>query len=656
MQSYTPLEHRPGDTPPLFDLEGGLPTQGPFGKIVRLTASEEVTGLTPVPIEADERYAFRATYRRASDSPDPANDAISCGLDWLAADKSLLSRTTIDTQTGLRVADGRREIRASVVAEANGPARIVAPAGARYALPWLKTFGTGHATDVEVLSLERLPFVSVPVARTFYVTMDGQDINEGTSLTSPLATISEGLARAAALGQSAVVIVQPGEYTVPPETVIPANCALYGYDLRVTKLRLPIGQEENNMFLLSNGCKARGFTFTGLRHEPYTLAGGPPKKGYAFAFKPGEIITRSPYIADCSQLHSFSQDQMVLPIDKAAGNPLMPRGGGNLLADGSVLAPSSPLRSVVVDSFTAINPNGVGYAITRNAFVQLVSVFTNWSRVGLWAHDGGQVTVANSNNTFGDYAFAATGFRRAIRIDGVADQSLIRAYPAAANTITSQTEAIVTALMTTRYPTLPNWNGLSADQKALAERDTRTLLRSLAGDLRAGQDRGAQFFAKGLFDWNADYAFSIALVPLFLASWEQVRVELAARITDPGAQAMMAALIALISDVVAAPEAYRTGFPSVIEATGQQFSYAGSGVNYNALPYAQRGTGRAPDPSSAILKSGGGRIYATFSTETGDTWLGEDLRVDFERNTIEGQAFSRGVQNIALPLIIGLGA
>ena len=334
---------------------------------------------------------------------------------------------------------------------------------------------------------------------------------------------------------------------------------------------------------------------------------------------------------------------------------MMPRGGGNLLADGSVLAPSSPLRSVVVDSFTAINPNGVGYAITRNAFVQLVSVFTNWSRVGLWAHDGGQVTVANSNNTFGDYAFAATGFRRAIRIEGVADQSLIRAYPAAANTITSQTEAIVTALMTTRYPTLPNWNGLSADQKALAERDTRTLLASIANDLRAGQDRGIQYFAKGLFDWNANYAFSFALVPLFLACWEAVRAELATRL-DPTSMGMVHQLLDLLRAVVSTPETYRTGFPSVIEASGQQFSNAGAGVNYNALPYSQRGTGTNPDPATALLKTGGGRIYATFSTELGDTYLGEDLRVDFERSTIEGQAFSRGVQNIALPLIIGLGA
>lgn len=656
MQTYTPLEHRPGDTPQLYDIDGGLVTQNANGKVVRLNSSQQVTAVAPVPIEAEERYAFRAVFRRATNSPDPSDDAIACGIDWLAADKTALSTTTIETILNFTNAEGRREVRTSVVAEADGPSSVVAPIGARYAVPWVRTFGINHATDVEVCSLERLSFVSLPVARTFYVTMDGKDLNEGSSLTAPLASIAEGLARAAAVAQPCVVIVQPGEYTVPPDTVIPANCALYGYDLRVTKLNLPPGQEQNNMFQMSNGIKARGFTFSNLRHEPYTLEGGPPQKGWAFVFKPGEVLTRSPYIADCSQLHAFTQDQMNLPIDKAAGNPLMPRGGGNLLADGSVLAPSSPLRSVVVDSFTAINPNGVGYAVTRNAFVQLVSVFTNWARVGLWAHDGGQITVANSNNTFGDYALAATGFRFAVLIEGLAGTGVLATHTTVANTLTAQTEAIITSLMGTRYPTLAGFNSLSDRDKAFTERDTRTLLRSLINDLRSGQDRGAQSFTKGLFDWDANYVFSIALVPLFLASWEQVRLELATRITDPDAAGMIAALIGLISDVVARPQDYRTGFASVIEATGQQFSYAGSGVNYNALPFSQRGTGRAPDPASTLLKTGGGRIYATFSTEVGDTYLGEDLRVDFERNTIEGQAFSRGVQNIALPLIIGLGA
>lgn len=86
MQTYTALEHRPGDTPQGYDLDDGLITQNAFGKVIRLDASQQVTSLTPVPIEAEERYAFRAVFRRAVNSPDPSDDAIACGIDWLAAD------------------------------------------------------------------------------------------------------------------------------------------------------------------------------------------------------------------------------------------------------------------------------------------------------------------------------------------------------------------------------------------------------------------------------------------------------------------------------------------------------------------------------------------------------------------------------------------
>ena len=527
------------------------------------------------------------------------------------------------------------------------------------------------------------------VPRTFYVTMDGVDTNSGTSLSRPLGTINAALVKAAAVGMPCAVIVQPGEYVVQPDTDMPTNCALYGYDLRVTKLTLPVGQRVNNMFRLTSGCKVRGFTFSGMQHDAapvygtieaglcdvadrgYFVVAGvlyrrlgeaavviteydyPPTKGFAFVFKPGANITRSPYISDCSVLNDFTYDQMTLPIDREAGNPLMPKGMGNLLADGSVLAPSSPLRSVVVDSFTAINPNGYAYLMTRNAFVQLVSVFTNWSRYGLWCHDGGQVTVANSNSTFGDYALVSTGFRNAIRIPDPVGQPR-GVYTAEAAAIAAAATTIINEVWDDLVANWPVVSTFTPEQEALTRRDLATLLREIGDDLRSAQDRGAQFFVKGLFDWNAGYYFAAELLPVFLASYDYTLVSIIAN-TAPsvGATAMLNSLFSLISTNVATPPTL--GFASQLEATGQQFSYVGSGVNYNSLPFGQRGTGVAIDPTQANLKVDGGQIFATFSTERGDTYLGDDLKVDFVRGTVEGQAFSRGVQNIALPLIQALG-
>jgi hypothetical protein len=530
---------------------------------------------------------------------------------------------------------------------------------------------------------------SRPVAQTFYVTKSGDDLSSGTSLNSPLATIGAAFTKMAALAPlQCVTIVHPGVYEVQPDTVVPANCALYGYDLRTTTLKLPVGQEQNNMFQLSNGCKVRGFTIQGLQHEgPTTYANVgagiaavadtdyfkvgtvlykrvglganvvtydyPPKKGFAFVFKPGEVITRSPYIADCSNLHNFTQAQMSLPIDRLGGNPLIPRSGGNLRADGSVLSPSSPLRSVVVDSFTAINPNGYGYLVTRNALVQLVSVFTNWSRYGVWAHDGGQVTVSNSNISFGDYGLAATGSRQVVQITDPTGQPRA-VYASAATLIESNITTIIDDMYTqleSEYTVVANF---SAEDEAFTRRDAATFLQELIGDLRSGQDRGAQTFVKGFFNWNGQYYFDESLLPIFSRSWSILVDEIEALGGDvTAAMPMINSLLSLINTNFLSPT--RTPFVSVVESNGHQFSYSGSGVNYNSLPVSQRGTGSAPDPLSTLVQVDGGTVYATFTTEQGDSYLGPDLRVDFQRGTIEGQAFSRGVQNIALPLIIGFG-
>jgi hypothetical protein len=712
-------DFRPGDAPNRFTLTGGSVTASLNGNVYRFTGLGSAFLLDSVPLEPNQTYTFRVGYQRFKDSGDPANDGLTAGVDWYNGYGNKIGTAVIRSDNTLLVSSLLRTATYSVGFPGGNAFDVYIPQSARYAVPWFRTFGAGHETDLVTLALRDTPTPSVvvsannlvipnnfqwpagtipagagvtdpyTVARTFYVTMTGSDANTGTSLSVPLATINAALTKLAALNQPGIVIVQPGEYVVQPNTDIPPNCALYGFDLRVTKLRLPNGLSQNNMFRLTSGCKVRGFTFTGLQHESpqayATTAGGlasvalldyftvagvlyrkistgaqvtthdyPPTKGFAFVFKPGANITRSPYISDCSTMHDFTYDQMTLPIDRVTGNPLMPRGAGNLRADGSVLDPASVLRSVVVDSFTAINPNGYAYLMTRNAFVQLVSVFTNWSRYGLWCHDGGQVTVANSNSTFGDYALVSTGFRNSVRIPDPVGQPR-GVYVAAADAITEQRDTIVEevyALLANAYVVVQNFN---AANEAFTRSDLRTLLRELADDLRSGQDRGSQFFVKGFFDWNAGYQFDSTLLPIFLASYDFTYDRILARcaLTNP-AQTMLASLISLIKTNLQTPPII--AFPSVVEATGQQFSYVGSGVNFNSLPFSQRGTGLAGDPTFVNLKVNGGRIYATFSTELGDTYLGDDLRVDFERGTVEGQAFSRGVQNITLPLIQALGA
>lgn len=532
------------------------------------------------------------------------------------------------------------------------------------------------------------------VDRTFYVAMNGNDIdantyinqvsNTGMSIYKPFQTIPAALEAAGATGQPCVIIVAPGEYEVPPETEIPENCCLYGYDVRVTKISMAEGFEENNMFLLNSGVKVRGFSFSNLRHEASWLAtnqgsldAGPPTKGYAFAFKPGVVITRSPYISDCTVIHNLDYEGMSAPMDRDTGNPLVPMTGGCLYADGQVVDPDSPLRSVVVDSFTAVNPNGIAYAIVTSAVVQLVSIFSNWSRVGIWCHQGGQATVVNSNASFGDYAFASTGFRETIRLQPIDEALFIDSNkaPNVGNFIKTNVDDIVDYLMldANGYSAItdPPFSSVilaNTELANLTSRDTRTILLETADDIITGQDRGTRFWIQSLFIANTantiaavnEYAFDANLLPYFTSSYVKMRdylMSLTANVVsaEPTANALINSALSFGVTVLNNPNNYIEVFRSTVEAASHQFSYAGSGVNYNALPFGQRATGLATDPTTNLYTSNGGVVYATFSTEAGDTFLGPDLKVDFERSTIEGQAFSRGVQNITLPLIIGVG-
>ena len=538
------------------------------------------------------------------------------------------------------------------------------------------------------------------VSRTIYVTMDGDDNNDGRSLYKPVQRINRALEIANTISTTpgegpCVVIVHPGEYEVQPYTHIPRNVTLYGYDARATICNIASGFANTNMFMLNSGCKVRGFTIKGLQHEDTwdstDFTAGPPKYGYAFAFANNAFISRSPYISDCATLHSFSIQEMSLPQDRLNGNPLIPYGMGNLYADGAVCDPDSPLRSVVVDSYTAVNPNGVAYAIVNDAIVQLVSIFTNWSRVGIWTHAGGQATIVNSNSTFGDYAFASTGFRYTILVPDITDatygdpslrstlteselQNPMLRYRACANVgnyLVNNLEAIANELYDNRYITITDWdvvlnNALYAN---LTQRDTRTIVRELGEDLKSGQDAGLKFWVQSLFRTVTSGEFTANTISVFdrdillgqfVGSFDEIRKyakELT--VTIPGAEtnanAVIEAYMNLAMNVVATPIPFTTIFRSTIEAASQQFSYAGSGVNYNALPFGQRSSGEATPPNDQIYTEEGGLVFATYNTEQGDTYLGKDLRVDFERSVIEGQAFSRGVQNIVLPLIVGIG-
>jgi hypothetical protein len=94
-------------------------------------------------------------------------------------------------------------------------------------------------------------------------------------------------------------------------------------------------------------------------------------------------------------------------------------------------------------------------------------------------------------------------------------------------------------------------------------------------------------------------------------------------------------------------------FGSLITSTSHDFSYAGSGVNFLALPNNQRGVGKTKF-DIRVVEEGGGRVYYTAGDEFGDFYSGNDFIIRQATGTIEGRTFTKAISAKIVPINLAL--
>lgn len=204
-----------------------------------------------------------------------------------------------------------------------------------------------------------------------YVSKDGNDSNNGTSLDSAKLTIAGACAIATS---GTTIFVKSGDYTEVNPISVPAGVAIVGDNLRTVTVRPTT--TTSDIFWVRNKCYITGITFRD--HLSPAAAIAFPSAGA------GAIIT-SPYVQNCSSITTT---------------------GCGMRIDGSL---ASGLKSMVLDSFTQFNQGGKGIHILNSGYAQLVSIFTICCTIGVHCESGGQCSVSNSNNSFGDYALVSDG-------------------------------------------------------------------------------------------------------------------------------------------------------------------------------------------------------------------------------------------------------
>ena len=531
------------------------------------------------------------------------------------------------------------------------------------------------------------------IDKIFYVSEQGLDTNDGKTMNTTFRTIkTAALAASASYAANAgpsqyrmSIHIAPGYYSETASIWVPPWTSLMGNDLRTTVVSPTSATKGENLFLMNNGTYAWGLRFEGCEIDDLEN----PRKGFFFAFAPSASITTSPYIQNCSCINTPSA-KFYSPLDPTANppNPLVGNGPGGMIVDDSVLDGYSPLKSMIVDAYTQVAFNGIGLCVRGRGYAQQVSFFTNFSRVGIFAMDGGHASLLNSNTTFGDYGLRSSGSRILI----VPNISQISAsIDIGGSTILSSEKTAIKNYMMSNLQTYGWYSASYLDTNsavyAATMKDAGLVIDALTADLLVPKTARLSNFLQGEFkgqDVSNDQRYTLTaatgftkgavaafrvndskhLAQDYTSSYKFMRDYI---INDPDVkftgmtlagkqkveQMLNLAVDVIRSVAIDVEPTYLQEFGSLITSTSHDFSYAGSGVNFLGLPSNQGGVGET-NVDIRVYEENGGRVYQTSGDETGDFFAGTGFVIKQATGTIEGRAFDKATAARIVPLNLAL--
>ena len=240
----------------------------------------------------------------------------------------------------------------------------------------------------------------VQTKRTIWVSKSGSDTNSGLLEGDAKATIG---AAASIAVETDTIKIRPGLYIEDNPIGLRTDVSVTGEDLRLVTVQSK--NKNKDVFHVRRGCLIENLNFggsnVGVSHAGAACVAFPTPAGPDSAItgytEPGPATEglsgrwRSPYVRNCT---NFMTDSIGLKVD-----------GDNATAS----TIGADLKSMVVDSYTQYNENGIGVSLTNNGYAQLVSIFTISCDIGIFASSGAQCDLTNSNSSFGNFGLVAVG-------------------------------------------------------------------------------------------------------------------------------------------------------------------------------------------------------------------------------------------------------
>ena len=551
----------------------------------------------------------------------------------------------------------------------------------------------------------------VETENAIWVTQDGWDTNTG--LLEGDAKRSIGAA--AEIAQPGdTIIVRSGVYKENNPIGLRTEVTVSGEDLRLVTV-VPLN-EDRDVFHVRAGCLVQNLNFAGESsskdHPGCGAVAFPPVQasidsGLAFQAATGYTELgpanegpsrinpnvggrfRSPYVRNCT---NFMTGSIGMKID---GNHVDASytGTNNLGQD---------FKSMVCDSFTQYNENGIGVSITNNAYAQLVSIFTIANRIAIYCDTGGQCDLTNSNSSFGTYGLYADGVG-AIEYTGTTSGAKIAEQDSFLITNTKDTsnnirkpfdgQCLYFKVDLDNFQDVSN-NSYTAGNSVLTQpfeliRSIKVLNGGNPGDYTSSAPPNVTISTplgpesiRAELSVNVSAAGTITSVDVISSGRNFLPTtgsgpsqDINLTLSGIGAGSIQAEMDPIYYTVNVATEGSdNVGLSTVtlnefvpyavfdgtdvefkrisrIITSSHSFEYVGAGTDINrANPFQ----GGEPVPENEIVAINGGQVPFTSTDQKGNFRIGEGLVIDQTTSTIRGRDFNRAIQAQLTPLILAL--
>ena len=537
----------------------------------------------------------------------------------------------------------------------------------------------------------------VDTENAIWVTVDGDDNNSGFLEGDAKRTV--GAAASIAQGGD-TIIIRSGTYVENNPIGLRTDVSVSGEDLRLVTI-VPQNRTKD-VFHVRRGCLIQNLNFSGpnndgkggvsYNHPNCGAVAFPPTQAAVNAGIDFQAVTgfteigpanegisgrwRSPYIRNCT---NFMTGSIGMKIDGDYANANF-TGSTDLGQD---------LKSMVCDSFTQYNENGIGVSLSNNAYAQLVSIFTIATDIGISCVTGGQCDLTNSNSSFGNVGLKADGIGRTEFTGQVFTNTAAENDSIAINDCKDSQgrfrkpfdgQGLFFKINLADYNDTTAVGVLNEPMKLI--RGINVISGGLPGDynpaappiITVPNPLGPEAIIPE-FSANVSAAGTITSIDVISSGRNFLpNQSFTVSVSGGGNAQLEADTDPILFTVAIASEPTITGLTTItfnefvpykvnagvdielrrisrIITSSHSFEYIGAGTDINkANPFQ----GGVPITENEVIAINGGQVPFTSTDQKGNFRIGEGLVVDQTTSTIRGRDFNRAIQAQLTPLILAL--